>query len=115
ERKYLWCLWVLLLLGLVLLAGFNWLMDPHRFFNSPNIPGVNVYKTFTSHMRIRKPIHIYQRAPTTLIMGSSRAGEGFHCEYLPGPFAECYNAAIRGITTYEQWRILEHAVVSAKE
>jgi hypothetical protein len=66
-------------------------------------------------MRIRKPIHIYQRAPSTLIMGSSRAGEGLHCEYLPGPFEECYNAAIRGITPYEQWRILEHAVVSARE
>lgn len=115
QRKYLWCLLALLLLPVVSLAGFNWLMDPHRFFGSPNIPGVNVYKTFTSHMRIRKPIHIYQRAPTTLIMGSSRAGEGLHCEYLPGPFAECYNAAIRGITPYEQLRILEHAVVSARE
>lgn len=115
ERKYLWCLLALLLLSVVSLAGFNWLMDPHRFFDSPKIPGVNVYKTFTSHMRIRKPIHIYQRAPTTLIMGSSRAGEGLHCEYLPVTFAECYNAAIRGITPYEQWRILEHATVSARE
>lgn len=115
ERKYLLWLGTLLLAGVLSLGAFNWLMDPHRFFDSPDIPGVNVYKTFTSHMRIRKPIHIYQRAPTTLIMGSSRAGEGLHCEYLPGPFAECYNAAIRGITPYEQWRMLEHAVVAARE
>lgn len=78
QRKYLLWLLALLLLGVGVLASFNALMDPHRFFNAPLIPGVNVYKTFTSHMRIRKPIHIYQRAPTTLIMGSSRAGEGLH-------------------------------------
>lgn len=115
ERKYLLWLLALMLVVVMGLAGFNAFMDPHRFFDAPAIRGINYYKTYTSHMRIRKPVHIYQRVPTTLIMGSSRAGEGLHCEYLPGPFEECYNAAIRGISPYEQFRTLEHAVVMARE
>jgi len=110
ERQYLLAL-AAINGALILATGlFNAVIDPHRFFHLVTIPGVNEYKTFVTKMRLRKPVHIYQRAPTIVIMGSSRAGGGLHCEdFTPKP-DDCYNTALRGITTYEQWRLLEDIV-----
>jgi hypothetical protein len=78
-----------------------------------SIEGVNQYKPYVTKMRLRKPIHIFQRKPTILIMGSSRAGGGLHCEDFTQKVDACYNSALRGITTYEQYRLLEHAITVA--
>jgi hypothetical protein len=110
ERLYLLSLSAIFISGLLLLGLFNAIIDPHRFFNLVSIKGINEYKTYVTKMRLRKPVHIYQRKPTILIMGSSRAGGGFHCQDYTSAVSECYNSALRGITTYEQYRLLEHAV-----
>lgn len=93
---------------------FNLVVDPHRFFNIVHVEGFNAKKPYVTKIRLRKPVHIYQRAPTILIMGSSRAGEGLHCADFTTRLDDCYNSALRGITTYEQKRVLEHAIVSAR-
>jgi len=113
EQKYLLLLSTVFLSALLLLGLFNAIIDPHRFFNLVTIHGVNEYKTYVTKMRLRKPVHIYQRKPTILIMGSSRAGGGLHCEDFTPKVNECYNSALRGITTYEQYRLLEHAITVA--
>jgi len=113
ERKYLLLLLIAFVIPLLALGLFNAVIDPHRFFNLVSIKGVNEYKTYVTKMRLRKPIHIYQRKPTILIMGSSRAGGGLHCEDFTPKVNECYNSALRGITTYEQYRLLEHAITVA--
>ena len=113
ERKYLLRLLIALLVSLLALGLFNAFIDPHRFFNLVTIKGLNEYKPYVTKMRLRKPIHIYQRRPTILIMGSSRAGGGLHCEDFTTKVSECYNTALRGITTYEQYRLLEHAITVA--
>jgi len=113
ERKYLLLLLAAFVSALLILGLFNAIIDPHRFFNLVTIKGVNEYKTYVTKMRLRKPVHIYQRKPTILIMGSSRAGEGLHCEDLTAKLDDCYNSALRGITTYEQFRLLEHVITVA--
>jgi len=114
ERKYLILLFATLISTLSGIGLFNAIIDPHRFFNLVTIDGVNKYKTYVTKMRLRKPVHIFQRKPTILIMGSSRAGGGLHCEDLTWNVNECYNSALRGITTYEQYRLLEHAITVAE-
>lgn len=114
ERHYLLLLGVFLLTGVTSFGAFNFIVDPHRFFNVVNIEGFNAKKPYVTKIRLRKPLHIFSKAPTTLIMGSSRAGEGLHCKDFTTKLDECYNTALRGITTYEQKRVLEHAIVSAE-
>ena len=113
ERKYLLLLSAVLVSLVLALGLFNALIDPHRFFHLASIKGLNEYKTYVTKMRLRKPVHIYQRQPTILLMGSSRAGGGLHCEDYTTKVDECYNSALRGITTYEQYRLLEHAMAVA--
>jgi hypothetical protein len=110
ERLYLLLLSAVFVSTLLILGLFNAIIDPHRFFNLVSIKGLNEYKTYVTKMRLRKPVHIYQRKPTILIMGSSRAGGGLHCQDYTRDESECYNTALRGITTYEQYRLLEHAI-----
>jgi hypothetical protein len=110
ERQYLLSLLAVVSLSLLGLGLFNAVIDPHRFFHLATIPGVNEYKTYVTKMRLRKPVHIYQRRPTILLMGSSRAGGGLHCEDFTTRVDDCYNTALRGITTYEQYRMLEHVI-----
>lgn len=113
ERHYLLLLGMFLVAGIISLGLFNAVVDPHRFFNVVNIEGFNAKKPYVTKIRLRKPLHIFSKAPTTLIMGSSRAGEGLHCKDFTQQLDECYNSALRGITTYEQKRVLEHAIASA--
>lgn len=114
ERRYLLLLGFFLLAGVMAVGAINLVVDPHRFFNLVSIEGFNAKKPYVTKIRLRKPVHIHARAPSILIMGSSRAGEGLHCQDFTARLDECYNSALRGITTYEQKRVLEHAIVSAQ-
>lgn len=109
ERKYLLGL-AGIFTALVLSVGcYNLLVDPYSFFNVVSIPGFNTYKTYGLKLRLRKPVHIYQRRPEILILGSSRGGH-LRCDYLTPDVDRCYNASLRGITPYESYRELEHAI-----
>jgi hypothetical protein len=112
-KAYLAGLAGFLLVSLGGLASFNFIVDPYSFFNLASIEGVNQYKTYGRKIRLRKPIHVYLRKPSVVILGSSRGGRGLQCKDLVidgKQESDCYNASIRGITPYESYRMLEHSI-----
>jgi len=109
ERKYLCGLAAAILMLLIVIGGINLVVDPYSFFNVASLRGINAYKTFGLKLRLRKPVHIYQRRPEILIMGSSRGGH-LRCDYLTPEVGHCYNGSLRGITPYEEAREIEHAI-----
>lgn len=109
ARSYLATLAVLLVAGLTSVVLFNWLMNPYGFFNPPRFDGFNAQQNFGDKMRLRKAVQIYQQEPRALILGSSRSGRGFRCTDWPGHSQGCYNASLQAITSYETFRMLQHA------
>ena len=113
ERRYLIWLASCALGAMLALGCYNAVVDPYSFFNLVSIRGFNAYKTYGLKLRLLKPVHIYQRQPEILIMGSSRGGH-LRCDYLTADVEHCYNASLRGITPYEEYRLVEHAIAMGK-
>lgn len=97
---------------LLLIAGFNALIDPFVFFNSPIINKLNKNKPdFQTHIRTTKAHQIRIQKPETIILGSSRAEFGINPEH-PGFMSsskKTYNLALQSINIYETFSYLKHA------
>ena len=95
---------------MVLIAAFNWLIDPYGVFRAPVIDGVNRIKYgFNNHLRLAKAYALKISRPATVILGSSRAEASYdpaHPAFRQGPI---YNLAISGASMYELFRYLQHA------
>lgn len=97
---------------LLVVGGFNLVVDPFAMYRLSTRDGLNSYKpaTFT-RMRLFKAYEVRQVAPRTIILGSSRSHLGFSCAHaglraLDGP---CYNLAFDGALPREMRAYLEHA------
>ncbi len=96
---------------LIFIAGFNALVDPFSFFNSPLIDNFNQEKTeFSSHTRMTKAHQIRLQQPEVIILGSSRAEIGLNPSHsaLSSPQDKRYNLGISGANIYEILRYLQH-------
>ncbi len=97
---------------LILVSGFNILVDPFAMYRAMEIPGFNISKpSIYRRMRLYKAFEIKRVKPQTVIVGSSRTHVGLRCSHqalsrLAGP---CYNLAFDGATTKEIYFYLRHA------
>lgn len=78
-RNYIIHISIATLVALVVLAGFNWLIDPYNIWDAPEIQGVNRFKSeLGSHERIFKIVGLARRHANTVILGTSRSDIGLN-------------------------------------
>lgn len=64
---------------IVALAGFNWLMDPYKIWNAPQIKGVNAVKPrIATNERIFKIVGLAKHPAEVVILGTSRSDIGLN-------------------------------------
>ena len=94
---------------LLLVAAFNWLINPYDIFNSPEITGLNSYKSEVErHTRLSKVYQLESLKPEVILLASSR-GLVVPDEYLSPEGMRAYNLSLTSASTYEQFRMLQHA------
>ncbi len=104
-----------LVLLLVLLASFNWLVNPIRLFTAPDIPGFTAYKTsFFFDTFVSKPYIVSRDRPDAVILGTSRAGASLRTDHPGWSGYRVYNFALPGTTALIQWRNFQHASAGGK-
>ncbi len=92
---------------LTITAAFNLWIDPYGFRTSG--PQPSAHRTeFSGGLHLAKPHRVRRQQPNTLFLGSSRVGEGFHCDMQSQ--AKCYNGAYAGGSLYQALRLLQEAV-----
>lgn len=113
--KYNILMALVILTFIVSLGLFNLIVDPYNFFYSPKIEGFNALKTHALKIRLSKPVHIFHKKPSVLILGNSSGGRGFRCSALPkAEKSSCYNGSVPSMTMYESLRTFEHTVATGK-
>lgn len=96
------------LLLLVLVAGYNWLVNPYLLFNPPLIKNINEVATENFFKQLLfKPYQLHQTKPRSVIVGTSHAGIAFNPDLLPPP---AFNLAVGGSTSYINYRLLQEAL-----
>ena len=109
-RTYSVLLLLLIALCMACIAGFSILIDPYRFFDTPEISGVNKRKPhFFYTQLLTKPYAIRRESHDAIILGSSRAGSGFATDHPGWDGFEVYNYALAGTSPYLNWRSYQHA------
>lgn len=90
---------------IVALAGFNWLMDPYKIWNAPQIRGVNAAKPqIAVNERIFKIVGLAKQPAEVVILGTSRSEIGLNPTHAAlGPNG--LNLAI-GLQPYRETRML---------
>ncbi len=112
TRPYCILLAAVAVVLLIVLGGFNALVDPFAMYRAVEIPGFNTNKPETQHrVRLYKAFEIERVKPQTVLLGSSRTHTGLRCSHpalsrLDGP---CYNLAFPGARTKEIYSYLLHA------
>lgn len=97
---------------LILLAGFNFVVDPFAMFRAVDIPGFNRQKPeIYKRVRLLKSYEVRRVRAEAVILGSSRSHLGFSPAHpVWAKFAERrYNLAFDGATTKEMYYFLRHA------
>ena len=112
-RTYLSLFLVLATLGFCGIAAVNYLVDPYRFFDSPDRPGINKYRQrFFLGQYISKPYALREQAPEGVILGVSRAGSSMGTDHPGWAVDGVYNYGMAGSTAYLLWRNYQHAKAS---
>jgi hypothetical protein len=94
-------------------ASFNYVVDPYRFFNSPDRPGINEYRQrFFYGQYTAKPYALREQSPNGVILGVSRAGSALATDHPGWQGYGVYNYAMAGSTAYLLWRNYQHAKAS---
>ncbi len=113
-RRYLIALGSLLLLGLMITAIVNLMVDPYGVWRLVEIPGINTSKSERRDQNyLFKASDLMRERPQVLIMGSSRAAFGLdpeHPLFAEQGWGKAYNSALTGGHMYAQRRYLEHAI-----
>lgn len=113
PKTYLTLFAVLALAGFSCIAVFNYIVDPYRFYNSPDLPGINEFRQrFFYGQYISKPYALRERAPEAVILGVSRAGSSLATDHPGWEDTNIYNYAMAGSTAYLLWRNYQHAKAS---
>jgi len=109
-KKYLKKISITILCLLLVVAGFNYLVNPFGIYEPPAIEGVNGrYPAASTFARLYKLEAIKRHKPDTLILGTSRADIGLNPTLELFPNARVYNAALSASTVYEQRYVMEFA------
>jgi hypothetical protein len=114
SKKYTWAFVAAVGGGLVLLAGFNCLVDPYDVAGW-RIAGINAKKpAIEDRTKFAKPFIVLRMRPAAVVLGSSRPAHALRMDHrcwspldLP-----TYNFAVEGTTIYETLRFLEHAAAT---
>lgn len=115
AKTYLNLLIVLTLVGFSCVAGFNYIVDPYRFFDTADRPGINEYRQrFFYGQYVSKPYMLREQAPEAVILGVSRAGSAMATEHPGWRDIHVYNYAMAGSTAYLIWRNYQHAKASGR-
>lgn len=110
AKTYLTLFAVLALAGFGLVASFNYLVDPYRFFDTTDRPGLNEYRQrFFYGQYVSKPYALREQAPEAVILGVSRAGSSLATDHPGWGDTHVYNYAMAGSTAYLIWRNYQHA------
>lgn len=102
------------LIVVALVWSTNHWVDPFNLEAGARYPGFNQWKPAGLQlMRVSKPMRISTLKPRTLILGTSRAGEGIPCSLLTQAEAPCFNASLPGATLSELTALAQHAHATA--
>lgn len=95
---------------LLLIIGFNRLIDPYTLYGGPTIEGINANKpAFSSHLRLSKAAAIQQQKPHAIVLGTSRGEYGIDPEHPGWKESPVYNLSLSSANLYEAFRYLQHA------
>ncbi len=101
---------ILISLCMGVVACVNAIIDPYRLFNTPDLTGVNKYRSkFFFHQLQSKPYAARHRHADAIILGVSRAGSGFATDHPGWKGYNVYNFAVGGSSAYIHWRNYQHA------
>jgi hypothetical protein len=115
AKKYLYLFIFFTLLSFSCLAVVNYVVDPYRFFDSADRPGVNEYRQrFFYGQYVSKPYALREQAPEAVILGVSRAGSSLATDHPGWLHTHVYNYAMAGSTAYLMWRNYQHAKASGE-
>jgi hypothetical protein len=113
SKSYLALFLTLTFIGFSFVAAFNYIVDPYRFFNAADRPGINEYRQkFFLGQYVSKPYALREQAPEAVILGVSRAGSSLATDHPGWGGTHVYNYAMAGSTAYLLWRNYQHAKAS---
>ncbi len=106
-KSYLIKLLSIVIIILIVIASFNWVINPFDFLNSPTFEGINKYKP-KIRARMTKVYKTNQIKPATIILGSSRTLNmpSVHQSFINTPI---YNLSLASGSGYEMFRMFQHA------
>lgn len=111
-RRYSRFLVIFVICFVMLIAAFNFIVNPMGLFNPPTIAGFNdVHPAGQSFSRLQKIEAIKRLKPDMIITGTSRADSGMNVrsELLHDKTLVPYNAGLSAATVREQRAMLEFA------
>lgn len=113
-RKHVIYICVITIILLVMFVCFNWIIDPYKIWDVPEIPGVNTSRGLVqTHQRIQKTIGLSRHQGNTFILGTSRSNNGLDPTH-PALGGKAVNMAISG-QPYRETRKLFDLLASRKK
>ena len=97
--------------GLLVVASFNFVVDPRKIFAVVDIKGFNREKPFilNSGLRKLKSVEIERGNYDTILLGTSRVQYGLNPQHSAFNSSKVYNAGLAGTSIYETLRTFEFA------
>ena len=97
--------------GLLLVASFNFVVDPRKIFAAVDIKGFNREKPFILNAGLRKlkSVEIERGNYDTILLGTSRTEHGLNPLHPVFNSSKVYNAALSGTSIYESFKVFEFA------
>jgi ABC-type transporter MlaC component len=113
-KKYIKLLFFVTAALIVLIAGFNWLINPYGIYESPKINGLNSNKPeFDESLYMTKSYAVRRIKPTAVCIGNSRADIAIDPEHPVWAYHPTYNLALRAAHMYEVYRYFQCACTIA--
>jgi len=110
-RRYLRGLLFFAAGGLLLIAGFNALVNPFNLYEGLRLKDFNDYKyRLVRYQRLSKPAEVRRLQPDCLILGTSRMQVAMDPAHPGWDGCRTYNLALNRASYYESFRYLQHAM-----
>jgi hypothetical protein len=94
----------------ILIVGFNRLINPYAIYDGPLIKGINEKKPVISrYLRMSKAGIIRNFQPSSIILGTSKGELGIDPSHPGWILKPVYNLSFSGANLYESYRYLQHA------
>ena len=109
-RRYVFILFLSVLLPAVTLAAFVIGIDPYYVFGAPSWKGINVVRPYYEpHVIIAKPYQARRMRPEAVALGSSRVEVGIDPAHPGWQSARTFNFAMPSSTIYDEMLAFTHA------